>query len=848
MGGSGKKGGRSQPIRKRKKNKQTLAKVAERKEERQQKLERKLAEADSRINAARLSAFAIPVASDNSSGERNTAASSQSSRFHHENNPSQEGNVKEDGRDNDEFMDELDEQEYGTDNGYDKLMQHMLKPLHHDSGKTKACTTTKDSPILPSIDRSQKKAKNQSSSSNNSRVSQNPEETASKAQEFIDLVFKDAEVENRASAVRETQHFSCKLDSSTIKSNEQSNSNYKTVAEWPQLKVSTAEMSTETSASIAELSKQSSMPVSLGLQPTTLRRWQQHPAFERAMGGQASSPLLRSVSVTLRSFHDLLLCANVDAPTEDAIRSMYIAHCVSHVLRCRNRVLKNNAMVNKDEDVGPDDQDDEDEMFDEDSIRDRGFVRARVLIIAPMRNVAYDVVNQIVQLCGGASLTENDGKKDEKNNCKVVYQERFEQEFGPEEDEDEDGYPSELIGDDNGLLKAGAGIRTKDDLSADHSRTFRGNVDDDFKLGISLSKKAIKLYSDFYDSDFIIASPLGLRRTIAAKASGYDNHSRMMREKKKNDDDTEWKSGIDSKAEKRKPEEDDNGFLSSIEVCVVDGADVFSMQNWESLQRTVSMMNNMPKSTRDTDFSRVREFCLDGLMKKFRQSVLLSRYRKSEIMAMFRGFSNHAGKVRIVEIGQSYGSLREVRVPMARQTFFKVPGVQDPLNAAEERLKFFFDQTLPAVRAIPDAQALIVVPSYFDFVKVRNRMVKMEEDDVTFRFSSMCEYSRAKDVVRARSRLFDKSIRIVLMTERFHFFYRHWIRGANTVVWFGVCENAHFYPEIINMAEEAAQKGQLVQSLALYDKLDAFLLERVVGSSRCRRMVSDQSRSTYLFV
>jgi len=41
-----------------------------------------------------------------------------------------------------------------------------------------------------------------------------------------------------------------------------------------------------------------------------------------------------------------------------------------------------------------------------------------------------------------------------------------------------------------------------------------GNIDDGFKLGIGVTKKALKLYSDFYSSDFLIASPLGLRMVL----------------------------------------------------------------------------------------------------------------------------------------------------------------------------------------------------------------------------------------------------------------------------------------------------------------------------------------------
>ncbi len=55
---------------------------------------------------------------------------------------------------------------------------------------------------------------------------------------------------------------------------------------------------------------------------------------------------------------------------------------------------------------------------------------------------------------------------------------------------------------------------SKPERPEDHSFLFSGNVEDHFKIGMSISKKSIKLYTEFYSSDIIIASPLGLKSVI----------------------------------------------------------------------------------------------------------------------------------------------------------------------------------------------------------------------------------------------------------------------------------------------------------------------------------------------
>jgi U3 small nucleolar RNA-associated protein 25 len=91
-------------------------------------------------------------------------------------------------------------------------------------------------------------------------------------------------------------------------------------------------------------------------------------------------------------------------------------------------------------------------------------------------------------------------------------------------------------------------------------------VDDEFRVGIKMTRKSVKVFAEFYGCDIILASPLGLRRSIEKKEryfilpsfSGFLANNRDLY------------SNAD--------------FLSSIEILVVDQMDTLTMQNWEHVQ------------------------------------------------------------------------------------------------------------------------------------------------------------------------------------------------------------------------------------------------------------------------
>lgn len=50
---------------------------------------------------------------------------------------------------------------------------------------------------------------------------------------------------------------------------------------------------------------------------------------------------------------------------------------------------------------------------------------------------------------------------------------------------------------------------------AEHRALFKGNNDDHFRLGVKITQGALRLFTDPYQSDIIIASPIAMVRTHA---------------------------------------------------------------------------------------------------------------------------------------------------------------------------------------------------------------------------------------------------------------------------------------------------------------------------------------------
>ncbi|KAL0082532.1 hypothetical protein J3Q64DRAFT_1642620 [Phycomyces blakesleeanus] len=395
------------------------------------------------------------------------------------------------------------------------------------------------------------------------------------------------------------------------------------------------------------------------------------------------TPLQERLFDHANHYRDIMYC-NRTIDNAKAIRNVYAMHVLNHVAKTRDRVMKNNSKIAKaqkeDADIG--------------EVRDQGFTRPRVLIILPFRNAAVDVVNALIELSG----------TEQQNNKKKFYDQ-----FNLREEESVD-----------------------ESKPADHLETFKGNIDDHFRLGLKFTKKTLNIYSDFYSADIIIASPLGLRTVI-----GTDGDKKR-----------------------------DFDFLSSIELVVFDQANHFLMQNWEHIEHICDHLNLIPKDAHGCDISRIKSWYLDGKAKYLRQTLVFSEFLTPELNAMFNKYmKNVSGKLKIKQTYE--GSIVNV-IPQVQQTFTRIDSTS-LATSDDTRFKYFIEKTLPSLRrsAITQSHTLIFIPSYFDFVRVRNYL-----KDNLFSHEACSEYASGPAITRARSNFFHGHTSFMLYTERLHFFRR----------------------------------------------------------------------------
>ncbi|XP_076894454.1 protein NUCLEOLAR FACTOR 1-like [Bidens hawaiensis] len=520
-------------------------------------------------------------------------------------------------------------------------------------------------------------------------------------------------------------------------------------------------------AATRELNLETSSPY--GLNMKLYNHWLN--TYTTSGGQDLHSSRQRSFFSLCNSYRDILHhnkkpFYNKGREEDSNIMDAYLLHSLNHIFKTRELVTKNDKILAKQkESKGA-------EVLTSEKFLDQGFTRPKVLILLPMASIAYRVITKLIQLTP------------EGNKVNVDRLDRFAGEFGGGPSDDQEG--------EDGMSKS-----WKKSKPSDYQALFGGNNTDHFMIGIKFTKKTIKLYSDFYTSDIIVASPLGLITKIG-----------------------------EAEAEKEK----DVDYLSSIEVLIIDHVDVITMQNWSHVNTVVEQLNHIPSNQHGTDIMRIRPWYLDGQARFYRQTIILGSYINPDINVLFNNHCpNYEGKVKLLH--EHKGVLPKVLLQVSQ--IYERIDTESIEDEHDSRLDYFKKKVFPKFKDSVQGGIMIFISSYFEFVRIRNFLKSQD--------ASMClvgEYTQNSDISRSRAWFFQGKKKIMLYTERAHFYHRYKIRGIQNLIIYSLPERKEFYPEIVNMLDGSDSMNCTV----LFSRFDRLRLERIVGTTSAKRMVTSDKR------
>ncbi|KAM0681966.1 rRNA-binding ribosome biosynthesis protein utp25 [Mitosporidium daphniae] len=451
---------------------------------------------------------------------------------------------------------------------------------------------------------------------------------------------------------------------------------------------------------------------------------------------------------------------------------------------------------------------------DDVEFRDQGFTRPVVLVLAPFRNSAFELVNSLIET---SSIKTIQSRK------------RFLAEFGPGEQEQRQ--EQDLLTEDDstscekraslGSYKKppdGETVHSDSDMTASVSESdsdlisestapikrklpespFKGNVDDHFRLGIRIGSRSISLYEKFYGSDLIIASPLSLRILIGSKGDTSMKH--------------------------------DHDFLSSLRLLIILEADVINMQNWDHLLHVHEHINLIPTKSYACDFSRIHPLLLDGKGKEALQTLISTKYATPEINSFWRALPKE-------KIGSTITASPSINTSMPPKwtagcklaiNFF-LKRSEDSVNT----ISYFDSEVLSAIAKMkgnPHPQRIcIYVPSYLDYVQIKAKL--QERGDIAFK--AVSDYSSDGEIIGARSSFFNRHTRVLLLSERLLYFKRLLFRGIEQLIFFGPPTDPSLYDHLVHYCMPIDNGGTNCQvpTVSMYVNMseDALALERLVG-------------------
>ncbi|TRY50566.1 Digestive organ expansion factor [Cryptosporidium tyzzeri] len=508
--------------------------------------------------------------------------------------------------------------------------------------------------------------------------------------------------------------------------------------------------------------------------------------------------------------------SNLKAITSPWAMSLCMLHISRHIYNSRQLVINNNSKL---QEAIKDKVNSNIDNLGDDRFRDQGFNRCRVLILCPFKGVTKKLVDALVTILPHGKVLRG--------------YDRFKEEFGLP---DNSSANKEATNEGNEQIKKdqkAESVENQGKANVLESKLGRNDElyrylfegkdhDDEFKLGIQLTKSGMNLYSSFDNSDIIIASPLGIRRVMGMSEGGKGS---------------------------------DISFCSSIEVCLVFGADIIFMQNWDHILDVFKVMNKLPKkSLGNCDIRRVYQAFLDGNSKEFRQTIMISAYRIEDINSLFRNHTqNRRGFIRLWKPLEKIIGYMEKNLPLyiapklvegIQQMFIKTGDTGTP----EECLLNYFGSTLyPDILAALDGKTervLIVLSNYVIYLRIRKYLLQQNAI-----FASCNESTSNASLSRNRFAFYKGELPILITTERFLFFRRYLLKGATKVIFCG----PPIYPSIyldciqsINFSQgpdKSNPKSTAPLAVTLFHWQNSLALERIVGTSKCSNLIQNAKAS-----
>ncbi|SCV05389.1 LANO_0H06414g1_1 [Lachancea nothofagi CBS 11611] len=462
--------------------------------------------------------------------------------------------------------------------------------------------------------------------------------------------------------------------------------------------------------------------------------------------GDKLTPLQKQILDPVFQYQDLLYEYD-NYNKESEYRDLYTLHVLNHIYKTRDRILKNNQRL----------QDNPDQ-----ELLDQGFTRPKVLIVVPTRDVAHQVLTKIIEKSGIDQVDKKGKFKDQ------FYQNSTTPSYKPKS----------------------------------FKHVFQGNTNDFFVIGAKFTRKAIKLYSNFYQSDIIICSPLGIQLILENT------------DKKKRQDD----------------------FLSSIELLVIDQLHSIEFQNVLHLSSIFEHLNKIPQQQHDADFSRIKMWYINDQAKLLRQTLIFTRHSSPFANSLINGkCKNYAGRWKnhsIVSSDKSSLGQLGMRTRLVFQRF-DLAG-NSAIDEPDYRFKHFCSVIVPNIVKSTGYEdgILLYIPDYTDFIRVRNYM----REKTSILFGDINEYSEQRQLNANRSLFQQGRIKVMLYTERLHHFRRYEIKGVKTVIFYKPPSNPEFFEETVRYLGKSAFLGVADLNISvvrcLYSKLDGLALEKIVGTER----------------